>query len=58
MELFVKRFPSGISSTTHLAPPYLEWSQYEVLVSPEFGDYDTASQGGGSGGSCRVGKRA
>jgi hypothetical protein len=44
MELLVKRFPSGISSTTHLSPVYLECSQDEVIVLPEFGDYDTVSR--------------
>jgi len=32
-ELLVKRFPSGISSTTHLPPLYLECSQYEILAN-------------------------
>ena len=45
-ELLVKRFPSGISSTTHLPPHYLVCSQYEILVLFEFGDCDTASKGG------------
>jgi hypothetical protein len=44
-ELLVKRFPSGISSTTHLPPLYLVCSQYEILVLSEFGDCDTASKG-------------
>jgi hypothetical protein len=43
-ELLVKRFPSGISSTTHLPPLYLVCSQYEILVLSEFGDCDTASE--------------
>jgi len=43
MELLVKRFPSRISSTTHLPPVYRLCSRDETLVLLCFGNCDTVA---------------
>ena len=50
VEFLVKRFPSRISSTTHLPPVQLGCAQRETLVSLGHGNCDTASLGGGGFG--------